>query len=486
MYYLDEIEKDIKDKLSDKIFDIISQAAEKIGVDAYVVGGYVRDIILRRHSKDIDVVSVGKGIELAKEVAKMLGKGAYLSVFARFGTAQVKKDDLEIEFVGARRESYTPDSRKPFVEDGTLEDDQKRRDFTINALAISLNKKNFGSLIDPFGGLEDMESLIIRTPLDPDTTFSDDPLRMMRAIRFASQLGFYIDPKCFEGIARNAHRLEIISMERIATEFNKILLSPRPSIGLELLEQTGLMKEFLPELLKLKGAETKDGVGHKDNLSHTYQVVDNMRKALSKDSRGEDNDLWLLWAALLHDIGKPRTKRFDRKLGWTFHNHNYVGKKMVMPIFKKLRLPLDAKLKKVEKLVDLHMRPATLVDDGVTDSAVRRLLFEADNDIDDLMLLVEADITSKNPNRVRKYLDNYGLVRQKMKELEEKDRIRNFQPPIDGALIMKVFNLGPSREIGEIKQAIKEAIIEGKIANDYDEAYNFMLLLGEKMGLNAK
>lgn len=346
MYYLDGIEEEIKEKLSDKIFNIISQAAQDIGVEAYVVGGYVRDIILRRSSKDIDIVSIGKGIDLAKEVAKRLGKGAYLSSFARFGTAQVKKGELEIEFVGARRESYSPDSRKPFVEDGTLEDDQKRRDFTINALAISLNKKDFGRLIDPFGGLEDMEALLIRTPLDPDTTFSDDPLRMMRAIRFSSQLGFYIDPKCFEGIARNAHRLEIVSMERIAIEFNKILLSPKPSIGLELLEQSGLMKEFLPELLKLKGTETKDGIGHKDNLSHTYQVVDNIRKALSKDSRGEENDLWIIWAALLHDIGKARTKKFDKRLGWTFHNHNYVGMKMTMPIFKRLRLPLDAKLKK--------------------------------------------------------------------------------------------------------------------------------------------
>lgn len=479
-------DEQIYDKVDTPLFHLIGRCADSLGLEAYVVGGYVRDLFLYRPSKDIDIVSVGRGIDLAKAVAKELGRDAYLSVFARFGTAQVKQGDLEVEFVGARRESYTPDSRKPFVEDGTLEEDQERRDFTINALAICLNADRFGELVDPFDGLTDMEELTLRTPLDPDVTFSDDPLRMMRAIRFASQLGFFIEPETFAAIGRNAARIDIISAERISTELNKILLSPRPSLGLELFEQTGLMAKTFPELLELKGAETRDGIGHKDNLTHTYKVVDNLAKALRTASVAEDKKLWLLWAALLHDIGKPRTKRFDRRLGWTFHNHNYVGMKMVSKIFRRLRLPLDQKMHYVEKLVELHMRPATLVDEGVTDSAVRRLLFEAGDDIDDLMLLVEADITSKNPIKVRKYLDNYALVRQKLIDLEERDRIRNFQPPISGQLIMDTFALTPCREVGLIKDAIKDAILEGVIPNEYEAAHAFMLAEAAKLGLTPQ
>ena len=475
----------IYDKIDTPLFHLIGEAADSLGVEAYVVGGYVRDLFLYRPSKDIDIVSVGRGIDLAKAVAERLGRGAKLSVFARFGTAQVKKGDIELEFVGARRESYTPDSRKPFVEDGTLQEDQERRDFTINALALCLNANRFGELVDPFDGLDDMDNLTLRTPLDPDVTFSDDPLRMMRAIRFASQLGFFIDPDTFAAIGRNRERISIVSAERISTEFNKILLSPRPSVGLELFEQTGLMEILFPELLELKGAETREGIGHKDNLTHTYKVVDNLAKALASRPHREE-DLWLLWAALLHDIGKPRTKRFDYRLGWTFHNHNYVGMKMVSRIFRRLRLPLDHKMHYVEKLVDLHMRPATLVDEGVTDSAVRRLLFEAGDDIDDLMLLVEADITSKNPQKVRKYLDNYILVRQKLTDIEEKDRVRNFQPPVSGELIMQTFGLSPCREVGLIKDAIKDAILEGTIPNEYEPAYAYMLREAEKLGLSPK
>ena len=479
-------DEQIYEKVDTPLFHLIGRCADSLGVEAYVVGGYVRDLFLYRPSKDIDIVSVGQGIDLAKAVAKELGRGAQLAVFARFGTAQVKQGDLEVEFVGARRESYTPDSRKPFVEDGTLEEDQERRDFTINALAICLNEDRFGELVDPFDGLTDMEELTLRTPLDPDVTFSDDPLRMMRAIRFASQLGFFIEPETFAAIGRNASRIEIISAERINTELNKILLSPRPSLGLELFEQTGLMGKVFPELLELKGAETRDGVGHKDNLTHTYKVVDNLAKALRTASVDEEKKLWLLWAALLHDIGKPKTKRFDKRLGWTFHNHNFVGMKMVSKIFRRLRLPLDHKMHYVEKLVELHMRPATLVDEGVTDSAVRRLLFEAGDDIDDLMLLVEADITSKNPQKVRKYLDNYTLVRQKLVDLEERDRIRNFQPPISGQLIMDTFALAPCREVGLIKDAIKDAILEGTIPNEYEAAYGLMLAEAEKLGLRPQ
>lgn len=476
----------IYERVDTPLFHLIGQAADDLGVEAYVVGGYVRDLLLYRPSKDIDIVSVGRGIDLAEEVAKRLGPGTSLAVYRRFGTAQVKQGETELEFVGARRESYSPDSRKPVVEDGTLQEDQQRRDFTINALAISLNAATYGELLDPFDGLTDMEELTLRTPLDPDVTFSDDPLRMMRAIRFASQLGFFIAPETFAAIGRNAARIEIISAERIATELNKILLSPRPSIGLELFEQTGLMAKVFPELLELKGAETREGIGHKDNLTHTYKVVDNLAKALQRTPVAEEKRLWLLWAALLHDIGKPRTKRFDNRLGWTFHNHNFVGRKMVSKIFRRLRLPLDHKMQYVEKLVDLHMRPATLVDEGVTDSAVRRLLFEAGDDIDDLMLLVEADITSKNPQKVRKYLDNYKLVRRKLVDIEEKDRIRNFQPPIMGEEIMRLFALEPCKEVGQIKEAIKEAILDGRIPNDYGAAYVYMLEVAQTMGLKPQ
>lgn len=475
------VEEHIYKKIDTPLFRLIGEVADACGLETYIVGGYVRDLYLSRPSKDIDIVSVGRGIELAEAVAKRLPK-SHLSVFARFGTAQVKSGDIEIEFVGARRESYSPDSRKPFVEDGTLEEDQERRDFTINALAICLNKDRFGELLDPFGGLEDMDMLSICTPLDADITFSDDPLRMMRAIRFASQLGFFVEPETFAAIGRNAERIDIISAERIIGELNKILLSPRPSIGLELFELTGLMQRVFPELYDLKGADTRDGVGHKDNLTHTYKVVDNLAKVLLKRGR-EDNDLWLLWAALLHDIGKPRTKRYDARLGWTFHNHEYIGAKMLPKIFRRLRLPLDGKLKYVQKLVELHMRPATLVDEGVTDSAVRRLLFDAGEDLEDLMMLVEADITSKNPQRVRRYLDNYVLVRQKLKDIEEKDRIRNFQPPIDGGLIMQTFGLKPCAAIGIIKDHIKDAILDGLIPNEYESAYALMLTKAKELGL---
>lgn len=475
----------ISQKIDQPILRLIGSIADELNLETYVVGGFVRDIFLHRPSKDIDIVSVGCGIDLAQKVAKLLGRGAHLSIFSRFGTAQVKYQDMELEFVGARRESYSADSRKPFVEDGTLQQDQERRDFTINALAICINDNRYGELIDPFDGLYDMENLTIRTPLNPDVTFSDDPLRMMRAIRFASQLGFFIEPETFAAIGRNADRISIISAERIITEFNKILLSPKPSIGLTLFELTGLMKRVLPELLELKGAETRDGIGHKDNLTHTYKVVDNLANMLSKKGAQEHN-LWLLWSALLHDIGKPYTKRYDSRLGWTFHNHNYVGAKMLPKIFKRLRLPLDSKLKYVQKLVDLHMRPATLVDEGVTDSAVRRLLFEAGDDIDDLMLLVEADITSKNPQRVKRYLDNYVIVRQKLRNIEEKDRIRNFQPPIGGEVIMQTFGLDPCAEVGKIKDAIKDAILDGDIPNEYDAAYTLMLQLASELNLHPK
>ena len=466
----------LRSAIDTPLFRLISEAADELGVEAYVVGGYVRDLLLHRTTGDIDVVSVGRGIDLARAFAKKWGRGAHLSVFANFGTAQVKKGGIEVEFVGARRESYRRDSRKPIVEDGTLEEAQERRDFTINAMALCLNKERFGELVDPFYGLEDLEDCLLRTPLDPDVTFSDDPLRMLRGIRFASQLGFFLDEETFEAIERNADRIKIVSAERIIVELNKIMLSPKPSIGLELLEKTGLMALILPEVLALKGAETRDGIGHKDNLTHTYKVVDNL--AAKSDS------LYLRWAALLHDVAKPQTKRFDRALGWTFHNHNYIGAKMVPKMFRRLKLPLDASMKYVAKMVELHMRPAALVDEGVTDSAVRRLLFEAGDDIDDLMLLVEADITSKNPQKVRCYLDNYVVVRRKLHEIEEKDRIRNFQPPISGEEIMELFGLPPSRPVGTLKEAIKNAILDGVIPNEYDAAYDYLLKKADAMGLN--
>ncbi len=443
----------------------------------YVVGGYVRDLFLHRHSKDIDFVTVGSGIEVAEAVAHRLGKGSHCSVFRNFGTAQVKHGGIELEFVGARRESYSHDSRKPVVEDGTLDDDLARRDFTINAMAVCVNADNFGQLIDPYDGIGDLDRQIIRTPLDPDITFSDDPLRMMRAIRFATQLGFTIYDDTFDAIARNAGRINIISRERIADELMKIMASPVPSIGWELLEACGLLSYIMPELHAMKGVEIINGRGHKDNFQHTLTVVDNV-------ARKNDN-VWLRWAALLHDIAKPVTKRWDQKTGWTFHNHNFIGAKMVPRIFRAMRLPLNEKMKYVQKLVELHMRPIALVEDEVTDSAVRRLLFDAGDDIEDLMILCEADITSKNQEKVRRFLDNFVLVRKKMEELEEKDRIRNFQPPVSGEEIMSFFGLGPSREVGVIKERIKNAILDGSIPNEREAALTYMHKVALELGLSA-
>ncbi|WP_106829330.1 CCA tRNA nucleotidyltransferase [Parabacteroides pacaensis] len=473
-----DIEKEeILRHLSGRPFQIIREAADEAGLEVYVIGGYVRDIFLCRPSKDIDVVVVGSGIELAKAVAKKLGKKANLSVFRNFGTAQVKLKDLELEFVGARKESYNHDSRKPIVEDGTLEDDQNRRDFTINALALCLNEDRFGELVDPFGGVEDMANLTIRTPLDPDITFSDDPLRMMRAIRFATQLGFFIDPTTFEAIERNRGRIGIISKERIVDELNKIILSPKPSIGFELLDKSGLLPLIFPELAALKGAETREGIGHKDNFAHTLMVLDRLSKT--------SDDLWLRWSALFHDIAKPVTKRFDPRLGWTFHNHNFIGEKMIPGIFRKMKLPLNEKMKYVQKMVSLHMRPIGLSDEEVTDSAIRRLLFDAGDDIDDLIKLCEADITSKNPDKVRRYLNNFRLVRERLVAIEEKDRVRNFQPPVSGEEIMATFGLAPCREVGAIKSSIKDAILDGVIPNEREAAWKYMLEKAHAMGLSA-
>ena len=456
------------------LFGIIGRAAGELGYPTYVVGGYVRDRLLARPSKDLDIVCVGSGIELARRVGDSLHPRSRVTVYKRFGTAALKHRDLEIEFVGARKESYRSDSRKPTVESGTLEDDQNRRDFTINALAISLNEPDFGTIIDPFNGLEDLEAKRIVTPLDPAKTFSDDPLRMMRGVRFASQLGFRIDPVTFAAIRDHRERLKIISWERIATEVNKILLSPRPSVGLRLLFDAGLMDYVLPELSALQGVESRHGRKHKDNFYHTVKVVDNLAR--------RSDDLWLRWAALLHDIGKARTKRWERGIGWTFHAHDAVGAGMVPRIFRRLRLPND-RLKYVQKLVALHQRPISLTQEEISDSAVRRILFEAGDDIDDLMTLCESDITSKNPNKVRRYLSNYEQLRERMVALEASDHLRNWQPPISGEVIMQTFGIGPSRQVGQIKTAVREAILDGDIPNDYGAAFAKMLAVAGELGL---
>lgn len=462
--------------LAHPVFRIVADAAKDLQAKTYVVGGYVRDQLLHRDCKDIDFVCVGSGIDLAHKVAEKISPALTVNYFKNFGTAQFKWNDLNLEFVGARKESYQRDSRKPIVEDGTLEDDQNRRDFTINALAVSLNNDSFGELIDPFNGLEDLRNKIIRTPLNPDITFSDDPLRMMRAIRFAAQLNFTIFPETFEAIKRNKERIKIISQERITDELNKIILTRKPSAGFLLLEESGLLEIIFPELQKLKGVENYEGKGHKDNFYHTLQVLDNITKT--------SNNLWLRWAALLHDIAKPPTKKFVPGEGWTFHGHEVLGSKWVPKIFARMKLPMGAEMKFVRKMVYLHLRPIALTKNEISDSALRRLLFEAGDDIESLLMLCEADITSKNREKVRRYLMKFETVREKLKEVEEKDRIRNFQPPITGEIIMQTFGIGPSREIGIIKEEIKEAILEGKIRNDYNEAYKMMLELGKKLGLS--
>ena len=458
---------------------MVSQAADELAYESYVIGGFVRDVILERtQPTDIDFVCVGSGIELANKVSELVGNDTKVQVFKNFGTAMLRFQDLELEFVGARKESYRSDSRKPIVEDGTLEDDQNRRDFTINALAIRLNKEHFGELIDPFDGLEDIENKIIRTPLEPNITYSDDPLRMMRAIRFATQLNFNIEESSLHAIKNNASRLEIISQERITEELNKIILSSKPSIGFKLLFNTELLHQFFPKMVDLQGIDIIDNKGHKDNFYHTLQVLDNI-------CENTDN-LWLRWAAILHDIAKPDTKKFEEKQGWTFHGHEFLGSKMVPKIFKQLKLPLNEKMKYVKKLVKLHLRPIVLAQEIVTDSAVRRLLFDAGEDIDDLMTLCDADITSKNPEKVKRYLNNFQLVRQKIKDVEERDHIRNMQPPISGEEIINIFDIKPSKEIGILKNAIKEAILDGIIANEKKEAYQFLIKKAAEIGLKPK
>lgn len=486
---------DLRGLLDKPMLRMISETADELGLEAYVVGGYVRDLFLQRPSKDIDCVvvdpalahaenaavdNIGPGIRLAKSLGRKLGKGANVSVFKNFGTAQVKWHGEEVEFVGARRESYSRNSRKPIIEDGTLEDDLDRRDFTINALAVQLNQEHFGQLIDRFDGLWDMEDGLIATPLDPDITFSDDPLRMMRCIRFATQLNFQIEDQTQEALSRNAERIKIISQERIIDELNKIILSPVPSIGFIELERCGLLELILPEIAALRGTESRNGRAHKDNFYHTLEVLDNVARVTASTAQ---KSLFLRWAALLHDIGKPRTKRWDEGQGWTFHNHNYVGQKMVVPLFRRMKLPLDERMHYVENLVGMHMRPQVIADEEVTDSAVRRMLFEAGEDIDDLMTLCEADITSKNQARKQRFLDNFRLVREKIVDLQARDNYRTWTNPITGEEIMKVFGLPPCREVGLLKQAVKDAIWESRIPSDYDSAYAYMLQEAEKMGL---
>lgn len=461
--------------LDKDIFHLIGEAADELHLDCYVVGGYVRDIFLERPSNDIDVVVVGSGIKVADALRRKLGRKAHISVFKNFGTAQVKYKDLEVEFVGARRESYSHDSRKPIVEDGTLEDDQNRRDFTINAMAIQLNKAHFGELVDPFCGIEDLEDGIIRTPLDPDITFSDDPLRMMRCVRFATQLKFFIEDETFEALTRNADRLKIISGERICDELNKIMKSAQPSRGFVDLQRSGLLNLILPELAALDIVETKNGRAHKNNFYHTLEVLDNVAK--------KSDNLWLRWAALLHDIGKTRSKRWDPALGWTFHNHNFLGAKMVLEIFRRLKEPMDMKMKYVQKLVDLHMRPIVIADEVVTDSAVRRLLNDAGDDIDDLMTLCEADITSKNQVRKRQFLENFRMVREKIADLKERDYKRLLQPVIDGNEIMEMFHLKPCREVGALKQCLKDAVLDNKVENEREPLMQLLMKKAKEMGL---
>ena len=469
----------MKEHLQHSIFDCISQCADELGLETYVIGGYVRDLILqRKQPKDIDIVCVGSGIELARKVAEKLHGKPRVQVFKNFGTAMVAHEDLELEFVGARKESYDRTSRKPTVENGTLEDDQNRRDFTINTLALCLNQDRFGELIDPFGGMKDLEDGTIKTPLEPNVTYSDDPLRMMRAVRFATQLDFTIETKSLEAVTNNAHRLSIVSKERIIDELNKIILSDRPSKGFKLLFNTKLLHEFFPEFVALHGVDVIDGKKHKDNFYHTLEVLENLAV--------NSNDLWLRWAALLHDIAKPETKRFEKGHGWTFHGHEFIGSKMVPKIFKRLKLPLNEKMKFVQKLVLLHLRPIVLSQDIVSDSAIRRLLFDAGEDLESLMMLCEADITSKNKQKVKRFLNNFKVVREKLKDIEERDHIRNWQPPISGELIMETFQLKPCKAVGDIKNQIREAILDGVIPNDYDKAYEFMLEKGKDLGLEKQ